>query len=84
MTITIELDPATEERLKAIAAQHGLAPEDYVGEFLRDNLPFANGTGILKPGDVEKMTEELTRGMEDRPVLPPEANNRDFYYEDRL
>lgn len=84
MTLTIELDPSTEARLRAVANQRGLAPEEFAGEFLREHLPFTAGTGILKPGDIEKMTAELTRGSEHVPVLPPEANNREFYYEDRL
>jgi hypothetical protein len=84
MTIQLELDPETEARLKAQAIRHGVAPEQYAGEFLRDNLPnYATGTGRLKPGDVDEMTKVMTAGSEHLPILPPEVNDRASYYEDR-
>jgi hypothetical protein len=84
MTILLELDPETEARLRAQADRRGIAPEQYAGEFLRDNLPlYATGTGILKPGDVERMTKVMTAGSEHLPILPPEVNDRESYYEDR-
>ena len=83
MTIQIELDAETEARLVAQAARRGIAPDKYASEFLRENLPlYGTGTGILNPGDVEEMTKELTRGSEKLPVLPPEVNDRESYYED--
>ena len=39
MTMLVELDPETEARLKAQAMRHGVAPEQYAGNFLRENLP---------------------------------------------
>jgi hypothetical protein len=85
MTIQVELDPETQARLAAEADRRGMTVEDYAGKILRDFTPtYATGTGILKPGDVERMTDELTQGSTGLPVLPPEANNRDFYYEDRF
>jgi hypothetical protein len=70
--------------LRAQADRRGIAPEQYAGEFLRDNLPlYATGTGILKPGDVERMTKVMTAGSEHLPILPPEVNDRESYYEDR-
>jgi hypothetical protein len=84
MTILLELDPETEARLKAQAERRGIAPEQYAGEFLRENLPrYGAGTGILKPGDVKAMTKELQKGSEKMPVLPPEATERASFYEDR-
>ena len=84
MTIQVELDPETEGRLKAQADRRGIAPEQYAGEFLRENLPYyATGTGILKPGDAKAMTRELTKGSENLPILPPEATERASFYEDR-
>lgn len=81
MTITIELDPATEARLKAVADQRGVAPEEFAGKFLRDNLPFTADSGVMKQQDLEAFTREYTRGSENLPVLPPEANSRGYYYE---
>ena len=84
MTITIELSPEVEARLAAQAEARGMAVEAYAAKILEENLlNFATGTGVLTLETVEKMTEELTRGSENLPILPPEANNRKFYYEDR-
>lgn len=84
MTIQLELDPETEARLKAQAGRHGVAPEQYAGDFLRENLPnYATGTGRLKPGDVDKITKVMTAGSEHLPILPPEVNDWASYYEDR-
>lgn len=85
MTIQIELNSETERRLSAEASTIGMTLEAYASKILREYAPrYATGTGALQPGDVEKMTEELTRGSEQLPVLPPEANNRESYYEDRI
>lgn len=84
MTIQLELDPDTEARLKAQAKSRGIAPEQFAGEFLREMLPhYSSGSGRLMPGDVERMTKVMTAGSEHLPVLPPEANDRESYYEDR-
>jgi plasmid stability protein len=84
MTIQLELDPETEARLKAQAVRHGIAPEQYAGEFLRENLPtYATGTGRLTREDLRAMTRELQEGSENRPILPPEATERASFYEDR-
>lgn len=84
MTIQIELDPETEARLSAEAGRRGIAPERYAGDFLRENLPqHATGTGKLSPADVEALSKRLSEGSENLPILPPEVNNRESYYEDR-
>jgi hypothetical protein len=85
MMIEIELDPETEGRLKALADREEISPEQYASEFLRDNLPLNGvGTGKLRPGDVDEMTKVMTAGSEHLPILPPEVNDRESYYEDRL
>jgi hypothetical protein len=84
MTMLVELDPETEARLKAQAIRHGVAPEQYAGEFLRENLPtYATGTGRLTREDLRAMTRELQEGSENWPILPPEATERASFYEDR-
>ena len=84
MTILLELDPETEARLNAQAERRAIAPEQYAVEFLRNNLPFHGaGTGRLEPGDVDEMTKVMTAGSEHLPILPPEVNDRESYYEDR-
>jgi hypothetical protein len=84
MTIQVEFDPGTEARLTAQALRRGMAPEQYAGEFLRDNLPlYGAGTGRLRPGDVDEFLKVMTAGSEHLPILPPEVNDRESYYEDR-
>jgi hypothetical protein len=84
MTLLLELDPETEARLKAQAERRGIAPEQFAGEFLRDNLPsYATGTGRLTKEGLRAMRVELTRNSENLPILPPEATERASFYEDR-
>jgi plasmid stability protein len=83
MTLTIELDPETDARLKVQAVRLGISPEQCAREFLRNNLPLATGASVLKQQDLEELTRELTRGSENLPILPPEVNRRESYYEDR-
>ena len=84
MTIQVELDSETEARLTAQAVLRGIAPEQYAGEFLREILPlYSPGTGRLMPGDVDRMTKVMSAGSEHMPILPPEVNDRESYYEDR-
>lgn len=83
MTIVVELDAETEARLKALADREEISPEQYAAEFLRDVLPlYAPGSGRLTGSDLKRMTEVLTAGSEHLPILPPEVNNRESYYED--
>jgi len=84
MTIQLELDPETEARLKAQAVRHGIPPERFAGEFLRDNLPhYATGKGSLTREGLRAMTKRFQEGSEKLPILTPEANERASYYEER-
>jgi hypothetical protein len=84
MTIVVEVSPELEASLKAEADLHGMGLPEYAGKILEERRhPYATGTGILKPGDVAEMTKIMTAGSELLPVLPPEVNNRESYYEDR-
>jgi len=83
VTIQIELDPETEASLKAQAEQRGIDPAQFAGEFLREVLPlYSPGSGRLLPGDVERMTKVMTAGSGNLPILPPEAFERESFYED--
>ncbi len=83
MTIQIELDPETEGRLKALADREDISPEQYASEFLRDVLPlYAPGSGRLTRSDLKRMTARLRAGLEHLPILPPEALERESFYED--
>jgi hypothetical protein len=84
MTITIELSPEIEARLNAEAAGRGISMEALAGKLLEQTLiPFTPGTGRLTAEDMEKLTAVLTEGSENAPILPPEVNNRESYYEER-
>lgn len=84
MAIHIELSPEIEAHLAAEALAHGVPLEEYAGEILqRAATPYATGTGILRPGDIAAMTRIMTEGHEHLPVLPPQATERESFYEDR-
>jgi hypothetical protein len=84
MTIHVELDPETEARLTAQAVRRGIAPEQYAGEFLRENLPhYSTGNGRLTREGLRAMTKRLQEGSEKLPILPPEATERASFYEER-
>ena len=84
MTIQLELDAETEARLNALAAQQGVAPEQYASDFLRENVPpFSTGSGKLTMEEFHAMLKELQSGSENLPVLPTSAFSRESFYEDR-
>ena len=84
MTIQLELDPETEARLKANAVRRGVAPEQYAGEFLRENLPFhVPEKGKLTREGLRAMLKEVGEGSENLPKLPTSAFTRESFYEDR-
>lgn len=84
MTIQVELSPELEAILAAEAAVRGMALEEYAVKILEDNAPFgAYKERALTDEDIEEMTRELTRGSENLPVLPPEATDRESFYESR-
>ena len=83
MTILVELDAETEDRLKALADRESISPEQYASEFLRDVLPFyAPGSGKLTRSDLKRFSVRFSAGSEHLPILPHEVNNRESYYED--
>jgi len=84
MTIQIELDPVTEARLISEAELRGVTPEEYVGTLVRNSVSsYATGTGKLTPESLREMLSEMAKGSENLPVLPPEATDRESFYEDR-
>jgi hypothetical protein len=84
MTIQVEISSEAEANLAAQAVARGIALEKYVGKLLEDAAtPYATGTGRLTREDLRAMREELTRGSEKLPILPPEATERASFYEDR-
>jgi len=85
VTIQIDLDPATEARLGEEAQARGLPLAEYASSLLRQSLPiFATGTGKLTIESLHRMLREMAIGSEKLPVLPPEATDRESFYEDRF
>lgn len=83
MTIQIELDPETEARLKALADREEISPEQYASEFLREVLPlYAPSSGRMTQSDLQRFTVRFSAGSEHLPIPPPEAFERESFYED--
>jgi hypothetical protein len=84
MTIVVEVSPEVEASLKAEAELYGMDLPKYAGKVLEERRHrYATGTGILTVEDVHALSERLSAGSENLPILPPEVNNRESYYEDR-
>lgn len=86
MTLQLELNPELEARLAREARQYGITLEAYALKLLEVALPlnvFVPRTGHLTAQDIEEMTRELSKGSENLPILPPEATERESFYEDR-
>jgi hypothetical protein len=84
MTIQVEVSPEVEARLAAQAEARGMALEAYASKILEENLPVHRSRGgLLTDESIEEITRVLTHGSEKLPVLPPEATERESFYEDR-
>jgi len=84
MTIEVEISPELEASLAAEAALHGMELKKYAGKLLQEReTRYATGTGKLGPGDADEFLKVMTAGSEHLPILPPEVNDRESYYEDR-
>lgn len=84
MTIQVEVSPEVEARLAAEASLRGMALEAYAGKILEDNLPVQTAPRrVLTDEAIDEITRALTAGSESLPVLPPEATDRESFYEDR-
>ena len=93
MTITLELTPEAERRLRAEAARRGIDASDYARTLLEDRLmPRPEGEAGARPFYETATTEEWIREFDamvasfddvDAPEIPPEALRRENIYEDR-
>jgi hypothetical protein len=85
MTIRVELNPETEERLKAEARAKGLPLEKAAEELLKEAL---NGRwlsrGQMSVEEFHRMLDAMAEGFERLPDLPTESFSRESFYEDRL
>ena len=84
MTIQLELDPETEAKLNAEAKRRGLGVHELALKVVSDfSKQIAGGSGVFTLASLEAFKERISANTEHLPTLPPEANNREFYYEDR-
>jgi predicted DNA-binding protein len=82
MTVTLELKPDLEQRLREQAANAGVPVEYYLLSLIEGAIP----AGIYKDATLEEFEaamDEFSEGTEDLPVLPPEAFSRESIYEGR-
>ena len=84
MTIVVKLDPETEARLTAEAEANGMAVGEYALAVLPSSGPLQS-TALEEPhlAGLENMFTALAKGSEKLPVLPPDAFERENFYEDR-
>jgi predicted transcriptional regulator len=82
MTVTLHLNPELEKRLVALAAARGLSPEAYLVSVLETTtLPAVAENATSE--QFEAAMDELAEGMDDVPVLAPEALSRESIYGNR-
>ena len=92
MTVTIELAPELEQQLRQAAARQGQDPVEFLSTFVKtaveeklQNVPdMRNGQAAehLTLEDEEHLLDELATNGDSLPVLPPEANSREWIYGD--
>jgi hypothetical protein len=82
MTIQVELSPEAEARLATIAAQRGIAMQEYAGELLDSVLASGAAQNTLTVDEFHAMLSELRTGSEVLPKLPTSAFSRESIYED--
>jgi hypothetical protein len=89
MTLTIELAPEVENRLREAASQHGLPPEEYALRLIQESLPAAEPTGkplwdTLSPEEWRRAFDEWAQSHDrSTPLLSDEAVSRASFYEGR-
>lgn len=84
MTLQLEISPELETSLAADARLLGMDLSRYAQKVLGERRPVvASQPRPLSVEEVRVLSERLSAGSENLPVLPLEVNNRESYYEDR-
>jgi hypothetical protein len=85
MSIRVELNPETEERLKAEARAKGLPLEKLAEQLLNEALTERNlSRGQMSVEEFHRMLDAMAEGSEKLPDLPTESFSRESFYEDQL
>ena len=84
MTVTLDLTPELEARLKAAAEERGLTEGKMVEQILQDGLAgYDQPRARLTVEAFHAFLEEMAKGSENLPVIPTEAFTRASFYPDR-
>ena len=87
MSLTIQLPPELEVRLRREAERHGMEPGEYAARLLRDRLPATEPKpslwNTLPPEEWARQFREWAESHRELPVLPPEAMERESFYGER-
>jgi hypothetical protein len=89
MTLTVDLKPELEQRLRQAAAQQGVDAGEYVLRLIETHLsPSASGArslwDTLTPEEWQRVTREWVNSHDTSiPPLPDEAVSRESFYEGR-
>lgn len=82
MTVTLDLNPELEKRIRARAAAHGMSLEAYLLSVIEEAaMPSLPEDATLE--EFEAAMDAFSEGSEALPVLPPEAFSRESIYEGR-
>ena len=86
MTVTLELTPQIEERLKQKAAEKGLSVEAFIETVINGNVgrdPEKSFAETATPEEWEKALKDWIRHFPPHPVLSDEAISRESIYRER-
>jgi hypothetical protein len=88
MTLTVELTPELEDRLRQEARKQGMTEHEYVRYLIEHHLPQGPEEKkslweTLPPEEWIRQTREWTASHQDWPLLPLGADARASFYEGR-
>lgn len=66
MSLILELDPATEEKLKSAASKSSTSSTAFVMDALKDRLSHSERPKSLKRQSIAKLLEEINHGMSEK------------------
>ena len=88
MSLTIELAPEVEARLRREAEARGVDPAEYAGQLIQLQLPtpeqvVGSRSAELSPDEWIRQFHEWAETHRNLPPLPPEAFERASFYDER-
>jgi len=86
MTVTLELTPEVEERIKQKAAEKGLTVEAFIETVIDADVNGQSEKSFQETATVdewEKALEDFIRNFPEHPVLSDEAISRESIYRER-